>query len=198
MSDLLATSVDELDVPLRVYNCLLNLNIKTVGDLMQRSEVELMRCPNFGDVSLRDLKSALEVLGLELPRQDSSLSGYLRDPVSPSKLPDYINHEIDRATAQFRSRRIGIETRRWEQAQSKKLRDKRKKTASEQAIATAENRARFRERDRIVVLLREAGATFKWIGKVLSISGGRVSTIYFVTKRRQDYAKRRLLETKDG
>jgi hypothetical protein len=181
MSNNLDTPIDELPIGIRVYNCLKNQNIATVGDLLQRTEDDLLRTPNFAGVSLRELKSVLDSMGLELPRTPPPVPG----PTSSGNLPSYIVKEIDRATAQFRNKRVGIETRRWAQRQSKEQRERRKKTGSEQSIAIAEKRAMYLERDRIIVLLREAGQTFRWIGKLLSISSARASQIYFVTKRRQ-------------
>jgi hypothetical protein len=175
----LDTPINELPISVRVHNCLINLGIVTVRDLLQKTEADLRRCPNFGGVSLRELKSVLDSMGLELARVPSPIR-----PTWVAGLPTYIVLEIERATDQFHKRRVEIETRKWTQKQNKKLRA-RKKTASEQSIATAEGRARYRERDRIIVLLRDAGQTFVWIGKVLSVSGNRISQIYCTIKWRQ-------------
>jgi hypothetical protein len=126
----------------------------------------------------------LATMGLELARNTSwAVPG---PPKTTSDLPGYILKEIEQVTCKFRDRRIAIETRRYQQKRAKEKRQRQNRTVSEQSIAFAEKTAIFRERDRIVVLLRDAGQTFRWIGKLLSISPNRVSQIYFVTKRRQE------------
>jgi hypothetical protein len=184
----LDTPIDELPLGIRVYNCLKNQNIATVGDLLQKTETELLRQPNFAGVSLRELKGVLAEMGLHLPQDLPPVPG----PTSLGNLPSHIIREIDRATIQFRNRRVGIEARRWAQQQNKARRERYKKTANEQSIAIAEKRARYLERDRIILLLHEAGQTFRWIGKLFSISPNRVSQIYVVTKRRQERQAQRL------
>ena len=57
---------DELEVSVRVANCLKNLDIRTVGQLETLSEAELLRTPNFGRTSLKELKEVLGDLGVEL------------------------------------------------------------------------------------------------------------------------------------
>jgi hypothetical protein len=188
MTNNLDTSIDELPISVRVYNCLKNQNIATVGDLLQKTETDLLRTPNFAGVSLRELRGVLDSMGLELPRAPPPVPG----PMSLGNLPSYIVKEIDRATTQFRNRRVGIEARRWAQQQNKARRVRYKKTANEQSIAVAEKRARYLERDRIILLLHEAGQTYSWIGKLFSISPNRASQICFVTKRRQERQAQRL------
>ena len=65
-TSILSMPVDELDITRRIYNCLLVEGIKTVHDLIQKTEHELLRAPNFGRKSMKDLKSALDVHGLKL------------------------------------------------------------------------------------------------------------------------------------
>jgi DNA-directed RNA polymerase subunit alpha len=54
----LAKSVDEMELSVRSYNCLKNANIRTIGDLVQRSEQEMLRTKNFGRKSLNEIKES--------------------------------------------------------------------------------------------------------------------------------------------
>jgi DNA-directed RNA polymerase alpha subunit len=58
--------VDELELSLRSMNCLKNNNIVYIGDLVGCSDGELLRSPNFGKKSLREVKEILKTRGLEL------------------------------------------------------------------------------------------------------------------------------------
>jgi len=59
-------SVDELELPVRAANCLKNANIKWIGELVQKTEAEMLTYKNFGRKSLNDIKSVLADLGLSL------------------------------------------------------------------------------------------------------------------------------------
>jgi DNA-directed RNA polymerase subunit alpha len=59
-------SVHELELSVRAANCLKNANIKTIGDLVQRSESEMLRTKNFGRKSLNEIKEILSEMGLSL------------------------------------------------------------------------------------------------------------------------------------
>lgn len=60
--------VDQLGVPRRIMNVFIAEDITTVHELIQRTENEMMRIPNFSKVSLKQLKEALAVFGFELRR----------------------------------------------------------------------------------------------------------------------------------
>lgn len=62
----LLKKVDELELSVRSANCLKNENIVYIGDLVQRSENELLKTPNFGRKSLNEIKDVLVQMGLEL------------------------------------------------------------------------------------------------------------------------------------
>lgn len=62
----LTRSVDELELSVRSYNCLKNADIKTIGDLVTRSESEMLKTKNFGRKSLNEIKDILAEMGLAL------------------------------------------------------------------------------------------------------------------------------------
>ncbi len=62
----LLRKVDELELSVRSANCLKNDNIVYIGDLVQKSEGEMLRTPNFGRKSLNEIKEVLSHMGLHL------------------------------------------------------------------------------------------------------------------------------------
>jgi DNA-directed RNA polymerase subunit alpha len=62
----LLKKVDELELSVRSANCLKNDNIVYIGDLIQKSEAEMLRTPNFGRKSLNEIKEVLSGMGLHL------------------------------------------------------------------------------------------------------------------------------------
>jgi DNA-directed RNA polymerase subunit alpha len=62
----LLRKVDELELSVRSANCLKNDNIIYIGDLVQKSEQEMLRTPNFGRKSLNEIKEVLSQMGLHL------------------------------------------------------------------------------------------------------------------------------------
>jgi DNA-directed RNA polymerase subunit alpha len=62
----LLRKVDELELSVRSANCLKNDNIVYIGDLVQKSEQEMLRTPNFGRKSLNEIKEVLSSMGLAL------------------------------------------------------------------------------------------------------------------------------------
>ena len=59
-------SVEELELSVRSYNCLKNANIRTIRELVQKSEVEMLKTKNFGRKSLNEIKEILHTMGLSL------------------------------------------------------------------------------------------------------------------------------------
>lgn len=62
----LLRKVDELELSVRSANCLKNDNIIYIGDLVQKTEAEMLRTPNFGRKSLNEIKEVLSQMGLHL------------------------------------------------------------------------------------------------------------------------------------
>ncbi len=59
-------SVDELELSVRSYNCLKNADIKTIGELVTKTESEMLKTKNFGRKSLNEIKEILGTMGLSL------------------------------------------------------------------------------------------------------------------------------------
>jgi len=62
----LLRTVDELELSVRSANCLANANIKYIGDLVQKTESEMLKTKNFGRKSLKEIKEILAEMGLSL------------------------------------------------------------------------------------------------------------------------------------
>ncbi len=62
----LIKSVDELELSVRSANCLQNANIRFIGELVQRTEAEMLKTKNFGRKSLNEIKEVLQSMGLSL------------------------------------------------------------------------------------------------------------------------------------
>jgi len=58
--------VDELEFSVRSQNCLQNADIKYIGELVQKTEQEMLKTKNFGHKSLNEIKEILRDMGLEL------------------------------------------------------------------------------------------------------------------------------------
>src|SRR5207244_4132753 len=65
-ADKLNKSVDEMELSVRSYNCLKNANIRTIGELVQKTEAEMLKTKNFGRKSLNEIKEILAGMGLSL------------------------------------------------------------------------------------------------------------------------------------
>ncbi len=65
-SEKLTKSVDEMELSVRSYNCLKNANIRTIGELVQKTEGEMLKTKNFGRKSLNEIKEILTTMGLSL------------------------------------------------------------------------------------------------------------------------------------
>jgi len=66
LNENLNRSVEELELSVRSYNCLKNAEIRTIRDLVQRSESEMLKTKNFGRKSLNEIKEILAEMGLSL------------------------------------------------------------------------------------------------------------------------------------
>ena len=66
LEEFLGRSVEELELSVRSFNCLKSANIRTIRDLVQRSEAEMLKTKNFGRKSLSEIKEILLGMGLSL------------------------------------------------------------------------------------------------------------------------------------
>jgi len=66
LNENLLRSVDELELSVRSANCLKHANIRLIGDLVQKTEAEILATKNFGRKSLNEIKEILTEMGLSL------------------------------------------------------------------------------------------------------------------------------------
>jgi DNA-directed RNA polymerase subunit alpha len=66
LNENLDKSVEELELSVRSYNCLKNANIRTIRELVQKTEGEMLKTKNFGRKSLNEIKDILATMGLSL------------------------------------------------------------------------------------------------------------------------------------
>src|SRR3990167_6264085 len=83
----LLKKVDELELSVRSANCLKNDNIIYIGDLVQKTEAEMLRTPNFGRKSLNEIKEVLASMGLRLDEKPIFYPGSMGR--APSRDPDW-------------------------------------------------------------------------------------------------------------
>jgi DNA-directed RNA polymerase subunit alpha len=74
-------SVNELELSVRAANCLRNANIRYIGELVQKSEQEMLKTKNFGRKSLNEIKEILQEMGLQLGMK-------LENFAAPDQLPE--------------------------------------------------------------------------------------------------------------
>ena len=82
MNEVLNRSVDEMELSVRSYNCLKNANIGTIGDLVQKTEPEMLRTKNFGRKSLNEIKEILSGMGLGFGMKIDSQGRLIPGPAS--------------------------------------------------------------------------------------------------------------------
>ncbi|MBE7543536.1 MAG: DNA-directed RNA polymerase subunit alpha [Bryobacteraceae bacterium] len=92
-NEVMNRSVEELELSVRSYNCLKNANIQSIGDLVQRTEAEMLRTKNFGRKSLNEIKEILAGLGLGFGMRVDA-SGRLVGP-SGAAVPDLDSADFD-------------------------------------------------------------------------------------------------------
>jgi DNA-directed RNA polymerase subunit alpha len=70
VSGVLAQPIEDLELTVRSYNCLKREGVTTVGELVQKSEEDLLEIRNFGQKSIDEVKAKLEELDLTLKRKE--------------------------------------------------------------------------------------------------------------------------------
>src|SRR6266496_238023 len=81
------TDYDKLELSVRSYNCLKNANIQTIGELVQKSEAEMLKTKNFGRKSLNEIKEILASMGLGLGMKIDEHGNAVPGPTSNQVLP---------------------------------------------------------------------------------------------------------------
>ena len=89
MNEVLNRSVEELELSVRSYNCLKNANIQTIGDLVQKTEAEMLRTKNFGRKSLNEIKEILANMGLALGMRIDQHGRLIAPPPQAGGMVDY-------------------------------------------------------------------------------------------------------------
>lgn len=84
LRDKLERSVDELELSVRSSNCLRQAEIRTIGDLVQKSEAEMLKYRNFGRKSLKEIEDVLTAMDLSLGMDVSAIYGGRPRPAAPS------------------------------------------------------------------------------------------------------------------
>src|SRR3954465_14536060 len=79
LNEPLDKSVEELELSVRSYNCLKNANIRTIRELVQKSEAEMLKTKNFGRKSLTEIKEILTTMGLGLGMRVDQPAGASQD-----------------------------------------------------------------------------------------------------------------------
>ena len=93
-------SVEELELSVRSYNCLKNANIQSIGELVQKTEAEMLKTKNFGRKSLNEIKEILASMGLSLGMKIDEHGNAVPGPTSqmPSAVPMGGGGEVKAAT----------------------------------------------------------------------------------------------------
>ncbi|GAB4147153.1 MAG: DNA-directed RNA polymerase subunit alpha C-terminal domain-containing protein [Planctomycetota bacterium] len=113
---ILRTPINDFELSVRSRNCLAKMNIRTLGDLVKKTEAELLSYKNFGETSLQEIKEILKNKSLHLGMTaDELMSRDLGEPVEPAapveglpdpNSPDPARRPITELDLSVRSRRI--------------------------------------------------------------------------------------------
>ena len=86
--DIFLEPVDKLELSVRSYNCLKNANIRTIGDLVQKTDAEMLNTRNFGRKSLNEIKENLKAMGLSLGMKLDQLPAVAKSSASADEDED--------------------------------------------------------------------------------------------------------------
>ncbi len=115
VSDQLNRSVEELELSVRSYNCLKNAGIQTIGELVQKSESEMLRTKNFGRKSLNEIKEILQTMGLALGMKPDAHGRLIAPPPPPpGSIPRIFRTTISSPDRFIRLKEIDHETSIWQ------------------------------------------------------------------------------------
>ena len=91
LNENLFRSVDDLELSVRSANCLKNANIRFIGELVVRSEAEMLKTKNFGRKSLNEIKEILTTMGLGLGMK---IEGWPPPGWDPNQMPVSVKKEV--------------------------------------------------------------------------------------------------------
>ena len=94
-------SVEELELSVRSYNCLKNANIQTIGELVQKTEAEMLKTKNFGRKSLNEIKEILQTMGLSLGMKIDEHGNAVPGPQPPTPIGAYLGMGDENDTNNF-------------------------------------------------------------------------------------------------
>jgi len=107
-SQVLKIPVSDFELSVRSRNCLAKMNIDTLGDLIMKTEQELLSYKNFGETSLQEIKEMLAQKGLRLGQgleEQGAEPPSGRNPLEATASPDVLDQGIDDLNLSVRSRR---------------------------------------------------------------------------------------------
>jgi DNA-directed RNA polymerase subunit alpha len=107
-SQVLKIPVSDFELSVRSRNCLQKMNIETLGDLIMKTEQELLSYKNFGETSLAEIKEMLGQKGLRLGQGLETKAGDSpagRNPLEATASPEVLQKSIDELDLSVRSRR---------------------------------------------------------------------------------------------
>ncbi len=97
LEKLLSTPISEIELSVRSANCINNANIKTIGDLVGKSEPEMLKFRNFGKKSLNEIKAILTSMGLSLGMKLPITPGQIKLPAESLDDSSQQNKEMAKA-----------------------------------------------------------------------------------------------------
>ena len=116
-SQVLKIPVTDFELSVRSRNCLQKMDIRTLGDLIMKTEQELLSYKNFGETSLEEIKMMLNQKGLRLGQgleETAGDSSSARNPLEATANPEILDRSIDELDLSVRSRRcmerLGVRT----------------------------------------------------------------------------------------
>jgi len=93
-NQLLRTPISDFELSVRSRNCLSKMNISTLGDLIQRTEAELLSYKNFGETSLQEIKDILGAKGLRLGMRRDEVMAAAEQEITLPDIPDDSDPEV--------------------------------------------------------------------------------------------------------
>lgn len=99
LEKMLATPISEIELSVRSANCINNADIKTIGDLVVKSEAEMLKFRNFGKKSLNEIKAILTTMGLSLGMKLPITPGQVNLPVEDAESDANTNDKEEMANA---------------------------------------------------------------------------------------------------